>query len=141
MFYSQVFRGGRRRPHGPPERHRRPRRRLQGQGHHHAAAAGDGAAQSESGTQFCIVLVKFVSQTSFFFQGSLHKLFHLILANSSSRERALDYLGEVLSRNAKRKQMQVVEKAVAGDGFMMNFMSVMQVGRQSFLHCLTIISV
>ncbi len=58
----------------------------------------------------------------------LHKLMHSILANSGTREAALNYLGEVLCRNVKRQQMHVDERIVAGDGFMINFVSVMQVG-------------
>ena len=64
-------------------------------------------------------------------QKSLHKLFHNILANSGSRERALDYLGEILVRNSKRKQMHVNERAMAGVGFMLNFLAVMQVRRKN----------
>ena len=46
--------------------------------------------------------------------------------NNSSRESALNFIQEVLVRNAKRQQLQVNERMVAGDGFMLNFLSVMQ---------------
>ena len=60
------------------------------------------------------------------FQTSCHKLFHAILVNNSSRESALNFIEEVLVRNSKRQQLQVNERMVAGDGFMLNFLSVMQ---------------
>jgi len=57
---------------------------------------------------------------------SLHKLFHAILANSTTRDALLSYIQEVLARNHKRQQLQVDERRVAGDGFMLNVVSVMQ---------------
>ena len=60
------------------------------------------------------------------FQGSTHKLIHSILVNNTSRDAALNFLQEVLVRNVKRQQLQVMERYVAGDGFMLNFLSVMQ---------------
>ena len=38
---------------------------------------------------------------------SLHKLFHAILVNPSSRNSALNFLCECMARNLKRQQMQV----------------------------------
>ena len=61
-----------------------------------------------------------------FLRTSLHKLFYAILLNVSSRDAALKFLSECLIRNAKRKQMQVNESTVAGDGFMLNILSVLQ---------------
>ena len=46
--------------------------------------------------------------------------------NNSSRDAALNFIQEVLLRNVKRQQIQVNERMVAGDGFMLNFLSVMQ---------------
>ena len=46
--------------------------------------------------------------------------------NNTSRDAALNFLQEVLVRNVKRQQLQVMERYVAGDGFMLNFLSVMQ---------------
>jgi len=57
---------------------------------------------------------------------SLHKLFYAVVANSGSREAVLSYIQELLSRNHKRQQLQVDERRVAGDGFMLNVMSVLQ---------------
>ena len=37
---------------------------------------------------------------------SLHKLFHSILVNASSRNAALNFLSECMARNLKRQQMQ-----------------------------------
>ncbi len=57
---------------------------------------------------------------------TLHKIIHAIVANPSSRDAGLVYIQEVLERNVKRQQIQVEERAVAGDGFMLNFLTVMQ---------------
>lgn len=61
-----------------------------------------------------------------FLRTSLHKLMHAILANPGTRDGALDFLDATLTRNAKRQQMQVDERSVAGDGFMLNVLSAMQ---------------
>ena len=61
-----------------------------------------------------------------YFQNSCYKLIHAILVNNSSRDAALNFIQEVLVRNVKRQQIQVNERMVAGDGFMLNFLSVMQ---------------
>jgi len=59
-------------------------------------------------------------------RNSCYKLIHAILVNNSSRDAALNFIQEVLVRNVKRQQIQVNERMVAGDGFMLNFLSVMQ---------------
>jgi len=59
-------------------------------------------------------------------RNSCYKLIHSILVNNSSRDAALNFIQEVLVRNVKRQQIQVNERMVAGDGFMLNFLSVMQ---------------
>ena len=56
----------------------------------------------------------------------MHKVFYAILLNSASRDATLKYISEVLQRNIRRQQMQVNERTVAGDGFMLNLLSVMQ---------------
>nr|CAD7587727.1 unnamed protein product [Timema genevievae] len=56
----------------------------------------------------------------------LHKVFHDILVNGSSREATLSYLAMLLRNNEKRAQIQIDERLVAGDGFMLNLLSVMQ---------------
>jgi len=65
-------------------------------------------------------------------QRDTHQLIYAILANNASRDAALDFLQEVLVRNVKRQQIQVMERFVAGDGFMLNFLSVMQVSTSWF---------
>ena len=40
---------------------------------------------------------------------SLHKLFHSILVNATSRNAALNYLSECMARNLKRQQLQVCD--------------------------------
>lgn len=59
-------------------------------------------------------------------RNSCYKLIHAILVNGSSRDSAMNFIQEVLVRNVKRQQLQVNERMVAGDGFMLNFLSVMQ---------------
>lgn len=60
-------------------------------------------------------------------RSSLHKMFHAILANSSScREATLAYLAALLRHNEKRAQIQTEEFALAGDGFMLNLLSALQ---------------
>ncbi|KAB7497984.1 Ubiquitin conjugation factor E4 B [Armadillidium nasatum] len=56
----------------------------------------------------------------------LHKIFHCILVNSSSRESGLQYISNIIKSNEKRAQIQVSEKDVASDGAMINLLSVMQ---------------
>lgn len=56
----------------------------------------------------------------------LHKIFHDILVNNSSRESTLSYLATILRNNEKRAQIHVDERILAGDGFMLNVLSVMQ---------------
>lgn len=46
--------------------------------------------------------------------------------NATSRDSALNFIEEVLVRNVKRQQIQVSDRMVAGDGFMLNFLSVLQ---------------
>ncbi|CAH2018717.1 unnamed protein product [Acanthoscelides obtectus] len=55
-----------------------------------------------------------------------HKIFHLMIANQDSRDQSLNYIAEVLKHNEKRAQIQVEERALAGDGFMLNLLSVLQ---------------
>ncbi|GLV34489.1 Ubiquitination factor E4B [Carabus blaptoides fortunei] len=56
----------------------------------------------------------------------LNKTFHDILANSSSRDAMLAYLAALLRHNEKRAQIQMEERTLAGDGFMLNLLSVLQ---------------
>ncbi|CAG9857038.1 unnamed protein product [Phyllotreta striolata] len=55
-----------------------------------------------------------------------HKIFHYLMVNQDSRDACLHYIAQVLKHNEKRSQLQIEERAVAGDGFMLNLLSVMQ---------------
>ncbi|KAK0083631.1 hypothetical protein PV325_008472 [Microctonus aethiopoides] len=57
---------------------------------------------------------------------SLHKMLHAILATTTCREATLAYLAALLRHNEKRAQIQTEEFALAGDGFMLNLLSVLQ---------------
>ncbi|ESO98532.1 hypothetical protein LOTGIDRAFT_174217 [Lottia gigantea] len=56
----------------------------------------------------------------------LHKIIHAMLVNIDTRDSALQYLASALQRNSTRSQLQVDEKLVAGDGFMLNLLSILQ---------------
>ena len=56
----------------------------------------------------------------------MHKIIYDILLNSSSRESMLAYIAALLRNNEKRTQIQVEERSLAGDGFMLNLLSVLQ---------------
>lgn len=57
---------------------------------------------------------------------SLYKMFHAILQNSNCRDDILVYLSTLLRFNEKRTQIQTEEFSLAGDGFMLNLLSVLQ---------------
>lgn len=59
-------------------------------------------------------------------RNTLHRLFHCILANQDSRDVCLKYLGQILKNNEKRAQLAMEERMLAGDGFMLNLLSVLQ---------------
>lgn len=59
-------------------------------------------------------------------RNTLHKVFHNVLANTSSRDSMLKYMAVVLKNNEKRAQLQMEERLLAGDGFMLNLLSVLQ---------------
>lgn len=56
----------------------------------------------------------------------LYKIFHDVLANGNSRDAMLTYIGKLLTCNEKRSQLQMEERNLAGDGFMLNLLSVLQ---------------
>lgn len=56
----------------------------------------------------------------------LYKIFHDILANTGSRDAMLEYISKLLILNEKRSQLQMEERNLAGDGFMLNLLSVLQ---------------
>uniref|UniRef100_A0A8R1TIZ3 RING-type E3 ubiquitin transferase n=2 Tax=Onchocerca TaxID=6281 RepID=A0A8R1TIZ3_ONCVO len=55
----------------------------------------------------------------------LHQILHQLLANTSSRNRTLDFIARVLSVNIKRRQMNPDHSKLSSDGFMLNFFDVM----------------
>ncbi|XP_022090328.1 ubiquitin conjugation factor E4 B-like isoform X2 [Acanthaster planci] len=61
-----------------------------------------------------------------FIRNELHEIIHSILVNSESREAMVKYFAAVIKRNHKRAQMQIDESLVAGDGFMLNLLVVLQ---------------
>ncbi|CAB1336918.1 unnamed protein product, partial [Coregonus sp. 'balchen'] len=58
--------------------------------------------------------------------GDLFKILHNILLNGETREVALNYMAALVNRNVKKAQMQTDDKLVSTDGFMINFLSVLQ---------------
>ena len=61
-----------------------------------------------------------------FVRNELYKITHNILVNSESRDATLSFIATALDRNSKKSQIQVDERYVAGDGFMLNLLSVLQ---------------
>ncbi|XP_072512676.1 ubiquitin conjugation factor E4 B isoform X2 [Salminus brasiliensis] len=59
-------------------------------------------------------------------RGDLFKVLHNILLNGETREAALSYMAALVNRNVKKAQMQTDDKLVSTDGFMMNFLWVLQ---------------
>ncbi|XP_058788728.1 ubiquitin conjugation factor E4 B [Phymastichus coffea] len=57
---------------------------------------------------------------------SLYQIVHSILAYSACRETAVAYLAALLRNNEKRTQIQTDEYTLAGDGFALNVLSVLQ---------------
>lgn len=54
------------------------------------------------------------------------KVIHSLLVHTDTREATMNYLTQLLQRNSRRSQIHVDEAVVAGDGFMLNLMSVME---------------
>jgi len=61
-----------------------------------------------------------------FLRSQLHAVMKSIIANSSTREKGLEYIATMLNMNMKRQQLQANERLNAGDGLMLNLLSVMQ---------------
>ncbi|XP_018589466.1 ubiquitin conjugation factor E4 B isoform X2 [Scleropages formosus] len=59
-------------------------------------------------------------------RGDLFKIVHSILLNGETREAALSYMAAVVNRNTRKAQMQTDDKLVSTDGFMLNFLWVLQ---------------
>ncbi|XP_072210407.1 ubiquitin conjugation factor E4 B isoform X2 [Excalfactoria chinensis] len=56
----------------------------------------------------------------------LFKILHSILLNGETREAALSYMAAVVNTNMKKAQMQTDDRLVSTDGFMLNFLWVLQ---------------
>ncbi|XP_077168442.1 ubiquitin conjugation factor E4 B isoform X1 [Paroedura picta] len=56
----------------------------------------------------------------------LFKILHSILLNGETREAALSYMATVVNANMKKAQMQTDDRLVSTDGFMLNFLWVLQ---------------
>nr|KAF6294443.1 ubiquitination factor E4B [Pipistrellus kuhlii] len=56
----------------------------------------------------------------------LFKTLHSILLNGETREAALSYMAAVVNANMKKAQMQTDDRLVSTDGFMLNFLWVLQ---------------
>uniref|UniRef100_A0A3B4WBA6 Ubiquitin conjugation factor E4 B n=1 Tax=Seriola lalandi dorsalis TaxID=1841481 RepID=A0A3B4WBA6_SERLL len=59
-------------------------------------------------------------------RGDLFKVLHNILLNGETRELALNYMAALVNYNVKKAQMQTDDKLVSTDGFMLNFLWVLQ---------------
>uniref|UniRef100_H3DCI3 Ubiquitin conjugation factor E4 B n=1 Tax=Tetraodon nigroviridis TaxID=99883 RepID=H3DCI3_TETNG len=59
-------------------------------------------------------------------RGDLFKMLHNILLNGETRESALNYMAALVNYNVKKAQMQTDDKLVSTDGFMLNFLWVLQ---------------
>ncbi|KAM6402675.1 ubiquitin conjugation factor E4 B isoform 2-T2 [Rhynochetos jubatus] len=56
----------------------------------------------------------------------LFKILHSILLNGETREAALNYMAATVNANMKKAQMQTDDRLVSTDGFMLNFLWVLQ---------------
>ncbi|XP_040286717.1 ubiquitin conjugation factor E4 B isoform X1 [Bufo bufo] len=56
----------------------------------------------------------------------LFKILHSVLLNGETRESALNYMAAIVNRNMKKAQMQTDDRLVSTDGFMLNFLWVLQ---------------
>ncbi|XP_075046360.1 ubiquitin conjugation factor E4 B isoform X2 [Mixophyes fleayi] len=56
----------------------------------------------------------------------LFKILHSILLNGETRESALNYMAALVTGNMKKAQMQTDDRLVSTDGFMLNFLWVLQ---------------
>ncbi|KAJ8932414.1 hypothetical protein NQ314_014671 [Rhamnusium bicolor] len=59
-------------------------------------------------------------------RGLQHRIFHFMMANQESRDSCLNYIAQLLKYNEKRSQLQMEERTLAGDGFMLNLLSILQ---------------
>ncbi|GBP49522.1 Ubiquitin conjugation factor E4 B [Eumeta japonica] len=59
-------------------------------------------------------------------RGTLHNICHNILLCPDAREAFLNYFATLLQKNERRARLQTDERSLAGDGFMLNVCSVLQ---------------
>ncbi|XP_072306260.1 ubiquitin conjugation factor E4 B isoform X1 [Eucyclogobius newberryi] len=59
-------------------------------------------------------------------RGDLFKILHNILLNGETRDMALSYMAALVNYNVKKAQMQTNDNLVSTDGFMLNFLWVLQ---------------
>nr|XP_057939432.1 ubiquitin conjugation factor E4 B isoform X3 [Doryrhamphus excisus] len=59
-------------------------------------------------------------------RGDLFKVLHNILLNGETRDLALSFMAALVNYNVKKAQMQTDDKLVSTDGFMLNFLWVLQ---------------
>ncbi|XP_053704272.1 ubiquitin conjugation factor E4 B isoform X2 [Synchiropus splendidus] len=59
-------------------------------------------------------------------RGDLFKILHNILLNGETRDLALNYMAALVNYNVKKAQLQTDDKLVSTDGFMLNFLWVLQ---------------
>ncbi|KAJ0036891.1 hypothetical protein NQD34_005568 [Periophthalmus magnuspinnatus] len=59
-------------------------------------------------------------------RGDLFKILHNILLNGETRDLALNYMAALVNYNVKKAQMQTNDNLVSTDGFMLNFLWVLQ---------------
>lgn len=59
-------------------------------------------------------------------RGDLFKVLHNILLNGETRDLALNYMAALVNYNVKKAQLQTDDKLVSTDGFMLNFLWVLQ---------------
>lgn len=56
----------------------------------------------------------------------LHTIFLVLIRNINTRNNVLKYFAEILRTNEKRIQYNADDRHLARDGFMLNFMSILQ---------------
>ncbi|XP_020620204.1 ubiquitin conjugation factor E4 B-like [Orbicella faveolata] len=59
-------------------------------------------------------------------RAEVFKIIHSMLVSTESRDACLKFMATVLQRNQRKAHLQVDDRQVASDGFMLNFMTVLQ---------------
>ncbi|XP_074654460.1 ubiquitin conjugation factor E4 B-like [Tubulanus polymorphus] len=83
-----------------------------------------------SGTQVTTESARIINQSlqhaMEYTRGELYKILHALLVYGETREKAMDFVKMMIETNSKRSQLQSDERLVAGEGFMLNFLAVLQ---------------